>query len=214
MSIADQLKASFGEDVFNPNRDRQPTHHWYELCVCGHIDRYHSPSTGGQYRITEETSVKILGGVEWTVGEAFFGCVGALHSRDFEEKTANVDHEKHINILVTNPTCPCTEFRPVARVDRPNRFFNQRMPKDQADPDRHPFVVGLRAFRSFLSNRVAAKKDPAWTDRELDRRFLWDETKRRCSISRCKVTGEDVWPCFVDGDGLSELRCGPHRTRP
>jgi hypothetical protein len=204
----DEVREDFGPDFFHPSADRQPTHNWHELCVCGHLDRYHSESTGGRYHIAP-TSVKTMGGVEWTVGERFIGCVGALKSRGFEEKTADVDREAHTNFLVTNPTCPCTEFRPVAKVDRPNRFFNQRIPKDRDDRDRHPFMVGIRAFNTFLSGRSAAKKDPKWADREFDRRFQWIGDRRVCSISMCRVNA-GVWPVFVDGE-RSELRCGAHR---
>ena len=91
-------------------------------------------------------------------------------------------------------------------------MFNQRMPTDRTDDDRHPFVVGLRALTTFLSRRKAALADPSWTKREFDRRFTWLDGKRVCGISRCKETA-DVWPVFVDGE-RSELRCGPHRSRP
>jgi len=208
VSSFDELQARLG--TFEPTV-RQPKEVWKELCVCGHLDRYHSESVGGQYRLPA-TRQSVMGGVEWTVGMAFFGCVGALPGRGFEAETATVDREKLTNIRVVNPTCPCDDFRAVARVDRGNRMFNQRMPTDRTDDDRHPFVVGLRALTTFLSRRKAALADPSWTKREFDRRFTWLDGKRVCGISRCKETA-DVWPVFVDGE-RSELRCGPHRSRP
>ena len=97
-----------------------------------------------------------LGGVEWTVGKAFFGCVGALPGRGFEAETANVDREALTNILVVNPTCPCDasdrwprstevierQLPTGGKVDR-HRMFNQRMPTDR--DDRRPSPVHGRA---------------------------------------------------------------------
>jgi hypothetical protein len=214
MGTLDALRATFGEDSLHPETEREPVHRWNELCVCGHIDRYHSPATGGTYRVPEPFS-KRFGSEEGTVTTAFYGCVGALKVRGFEEMTAtDVDREAMTMVQRINPTCPCEDFRPVAKVDRPNRYFNQRMPKDPSDPLRHPLLVGIRAFTTFLHGRTAAKKDPKWAEREFDRRFVWDDAKRVCSMSRCKETGDEVWPGFVNGDGLSELRCGSHRPRP
>jgi hypothetical protein len=211
MGILDDVRASFGDDFFDRSQEREPTHRWNELCVCGHIDRYHSPSIGGTYRIPEPFLKKVRG-EDVTVTTAFYGCVGALKIRGFEELTStDVDREARTMVNRVNPTCPCIDFRPVAKVDRPNRYFNQRMPKDPSDPMRHPFLVGIRAFRTFLSGRVQAKKDDRWAEREFDRRFVWLEGKQVCSMSRCKETGDGVYPGFVNDDRLSELRCGPHR---
>lgn len=73
-------------------------------------------------------------------------------------------------------------------------------------------AVGVRAFLTHLSKRKAAVTDPDWVDLEFDRRFVWIPKKRRCGLSKCAETA-DVWPVFVDGE-RSELRCGPHRSRP
>ena len=50
MGIVDELQASFGD--VRPTV-RKPKEHWEELCVCGHLDRYHSESIGGQYQLPQ-----------------------------------------------------------------------------------------------------------------------------------------------------------------
>jgi len=215
MGIVDELKASFGNDFFDPRPSgRRIPHNWTELCVCGHLDRFHSTSSGGIYQVPEpKTSVQR--GEEWTVTVIFDGCVGAAQARGNDDITWTSDRDALTNVGRVNPTCPCTAFRAVAKVDRPNRMFNQRMPADPTDRTRHPFLVGCRALLTFLSGRKAADPDrggkPEWATAEFDRRFTWIEAARVCSISRCTETGDDVWPCFVDGEALSELRCGSHR---
>ena len=210
MGISDDVRR-LGPDFLSPARDRLVNHNWRELCVCGHLDRYHSESTGGAYQLPA-TVTKTRLGEQVTVSYAFVGCVGAVMPRGMDDIAWTNDRETHTDVGRIVPTCPCEEFRPVAKVDRPNRMFNQRMPKDRESMERHPFQVGVRALITFLNGRVAAETDPDWVDQELDRRFLWIDGRRVCGMSRCKET-DDVWPVFVDGE-RSELRCGPHRSRP
>jgi hypothetical protein len=211
MGTLDDLKASFGDGVLDRPTGRTSRSNWHELCVCGHIDRYHAPSTGGLYVLVPSRTVR-LRDEEFTQSQEFTGCNGALPSRDFEDTTTAVDREAKTVTVTIHSTCPCTEFRPVVRVDRPNRMFNQRIPTDLRDQMRHPFVVGIRALTTFLAGRKDALADDGWAAAEFERRFAWIEENRRCSISRCRETGDGVWPCFVtDGEAHSELRCGPHR---
>jgi hypothetical protein len=207
----DEIKASYGEDFFE-RKAPLPHQNWCQLCICGHLDRYHSPSVGGAYQLTEHRTQTIRG-QEVAITVAFFGCVGALKARNFEELTySEIDREHNTMVERINVTCPCEEFRPVVTVDRPNRYFNQRMPNDRVDPARHPFMVGIRAFMTHLSKRKQAVANPDWYAEEFDRRFVWIEGKRVCGMSRCTET-DDVFPIFVTdtGDGRSELRCAKHR---
>ena len=208
MGISDELKNSFGQDFFNPEHATAARHHWLELCVCGHHIGYHSPSIGGTYRIREPYE-KPVRDVLATLTTVFDGCRGSMPTRGFEPETQTIDHEQKTITVVVNPTCPCTEFRPVAKVDRPNRYFSQRLPRDRADHSRHPMLVGLRAFSTHLSRRRAALSNPQWAVEELDRRFVWLDGARVCGLSRCRETA-DVWPVFIDGE-TSELRCAKHR---
>ena len=160
--------------------------------MCGHIAKFHAESIGGEYR-TPETRVQRISGQEVTVTTSFDGCVGAMPSRSFETETQTVNREALTMTTVINPTCPCTDFRPIANIDRPNRYWNQRLPMDRNDRERHPFLVGLRAFSTHLSKRRAALSDPAWAEAELERRFTWIDGKRVCGLSRCTETA-DVWP--------------------
>jgi hypothetical protein len=212
MDIRDQLKASFGDDFFDPKPPDAPRYHrWHNLCVCGHLDRYHAPSVGGTYELVPTRTVSTRG-EEFTQSQEFTGCVGALSYRGLDDTSTAVDHEAKTVTVTIHPTCPCTEFRPVVKVDRPNRYFNQQMPRDLGDHTRHPFLVGIRAFTTHLSRRKAATADPAWADAEFARRFTWIDGARVCAISRCRTADETVWPCFVtDGEAHSELRCGSHR---
>ena len=210
MGIRDELKRSFGEDFFHPETDREQYKNWHELCVCGHLDRYHSPSVGGTYRLKEPHTQRVDDGDPVPVTSAFFGCNGSMPGREFESETTTVDREARAIVVRINPTCPCETFTPVVRVDRPNRYFNQRLPRDRTDHARHPLVVGVRAFMTHLSRRKAALKDPAWVEREFDRRFTWLDGKRICGLAKCTST-DDVWPVFVVDGERSELRCGAHR---
>jgi hypothetical protein len=208
VGVADEFRASFGEDFFDRKSPHAHGMNWRELCICGHLDRYHSPSIGGGYVLKDPWTVAFRGETI-NVTAAFFGCVGALKPRGFEEITETADREAMTKIERINPTCPCDDFRAVAMVDRPNRFFNQRMPTDRVDPDRHPFQTGVRAFMTHLSRRKQAMADPSWFEAELDRRFTWTEGKRICATVKCTET-DDVFPVFVDGE-RSELRCSKHR---
>jgi hypothetical protein len=209
MGIRDELERSFGTDFFTPTVSQQDRHNWHELCVCGHLDRYHSESVGGVYRLPDPF-IRSMGGEEVTISTVFSGCAGAMANRGFEGQTETPNRETRTIVNRINPTCPCVEFRAVVKVDRPNRYFNQRMPRDRKDPARHPFQVGIRAFTTHLSKRRAALSDPTWPDREFDRRFTWLDGARICAISRCQE-GADVWPVFINDDRLSELRCPAHR---
>ena len=213
MGISDELKNSFGQDFFNPEHATAARHHWLELCVCGHHIGYHSPSIGGTYRIGEP-------GTQLTMRTFHIGGTASRLIAQSKEtakidgtikylETQTIDHEQKTITVVVNPTCPCTEFRPVAKVDRPNRYFSQRLPRDRADHSRHPMLVGLRAFSTHLSRRRAALSNPQWAVEELDRRFVWLDGARVCGLSRCRETA-DVWPVFIDGE-TSELRCAKHR---
>jgi hypothetical protein len=206
----DEFKEAFGPTALDRPPDRQPDHVWGEVCVCGHLSRYHPPVTGGSFPLPEPQE-KSIGGRPVVITTVLAGCVGALRPRGFVERTATeINREAGSMTEQINVTCPCTSFRPVAQVDRPNRFFNQRIPKDLDDPLRHPFSVGIRAFRTHLGKRRAALSDPSWADREFERRFLWLDGKRVCGLSKCTTT-DGVWPQFVRPDGLSELRCAAHR---
>jgi hypothetical protein len=209
VGIRDELERNFGSDFFTSTTVQTTAHNWHELCVCGHLDRYHSESIGGAYQL-KEPSIRSLAGEAVTVTTVFTGCAGAMANRGFEAQTETMDREARTIVNAVNPTCPCTEFRPVARVDRPNRYFNQRMPRDRKDIARHPFQVGVRAFTTHLTKRRAALSDPTWPDREFDRRFAWLDGVRVCAISKC-TTVDDVWAVYVNAADLSELRCPAHR---
>jgi hypothetical protein len=209
MSTSDELRQLFGDDFFDRKATAGPTHNWDELCCCGHLRRYHPTSIGGGFELAMPTE-KELRGLTWTTVTVAPGCVGALRSRGFESESSHSDHETMVTTLTVHPTCPCREFRGVANVDRPNRYFNQRMPVDPGDPTRHPFVLGLRAFRTHLGRRRAALTDPTWPEKELARRFVWLDGQRVCSIAKCTTT-DAVFPIFVDDAEHSELRCPEHR---
>jgi len=174
---------------------------WSTVCTCGHLDRYHSESTGG----TAARPLRLPERVTWT----FHGCRGAIPYRGFKDREP-VPQEDGPPIVREQPTCPREEFRPVAKVDRAGRYFNQKIPRDREDPARHPFVTGMRAHRTRISKLKSVAGDPAKRDREFDRRFTWLPDARVCSISSCTETA-DVWPVFVDADDRSELRCPKHR---
>ena len=214
MGIFDELRSSFGDDFFDRPTVRESTHNWCELCTCGHIGRYHAPTVGGGYLVKEPYPKHMGGGRTATITTVFDGCVGAVRTRGTEMITVeSMDRDAGTMNERINPTCPCTAFRPVARIDRPNRYFNQRVPigRNREDPTRHPFMVGLRAFSTHLSKRRAALADPAWPAAELERRFTWLDGARVCGLSKCRETAE-VWPVYIDGDAArSELRCPAHR---
>jgi hypothetical protein len=208
MGISDEVKNSFGQDFFTRKRERAGYHNWFKICVCGHLDRYHGESIGGAYHVPAPFP-RNIGGLEVTVSAILDGCVGAMPDRGFQTETKSMDREAQTQTTVVHPTCPCVEFRPIADIDRPNRYWNQRLPIDRKDHGRHPFLTGLRAFSTHLSKRRAALSNPAWAEQELERRFAWVDGARVCGISRCRETA-DVWPVFIDEE-QSELRCAAHR---
>jgi hypothetical protein len=217
MGILDEIEASFGPDALKPSNARTTYDRWHELCVCGHIDRYHGPSVGGSYPLKTGTSPDPRDGAEGARvprTQVLDGCLGAVQKGWISDRAA-WDDETQTVIERLPPTCPCTQLRPIVRVNRPNRYFNQRMPADRSDPSRHPFIVGVRAFTTHLSKRKDANPEkggtPEWATAEFLRRFIWIDGARTCSISRCTTADESVWPCFVNGEALSELRCGSHR---
>jgi hypothetical protein len=212
MGTLDELRSTLGADFFDrPSpTSRAGLANWHDICECGHIDRYHSPTVGGAY-VLPEPGAAVIRGETWTKLVVFHGCRGALATRNFETESTATDRELMTVTLTVTPTCPCEEMRPVAKVDRPNRYFNQRIPLDRGDLTRHPFQVGVKAFAKHLSKRRAALADPAWATAEFDRRFTWLPGARVCGISKCTKT-DGVLPIYVsDVDGRSELRCPTHR---
>jgi hypothetical protein len=210
MGTLDELRATLGDDFFTrPARTSAEARvNWQSICCCGHLGRYHSETVGGSY-VLPAPGTRVNQGVTYTQVVLLHGCRGALATRGFETDTSATNHETAVITLTVNPTCPCTEFRPVAKVDRPNRYFNQRMPLDLTDITRHPFQVGVKAFAKHLSKRRAALADPSWATAEFDRRFTWLPGARVCGISKCTKT-DGVLPMFVHLD-RSELRCAEHR---
>jgi hypothetical protein len=204
MGLSDELTDLVGDGVVPYIQERR---RWLGLCVCGHISTQHSQSVGGEYipaPLTDTTPPTI---------ERFDGCRGALAGG--RKPTEEYVREGDVIVKLTLATCPCERFRPIAKVDRPGRFFNQAIPRDREDYIRHPFLTGIRAYRTRISKFKAIDGDPVKTAAELDRRFEWLPGARICSISRCKAT-DDVWPVFVSegSDGTrshSELRCLAHR---
>jgi hypothetical protein len=202
----DELRAMLGDNLGRP-AEPPARNNWIALCCCGHLSRYHSEDAGGEYQLPPDGTT-VVRGEEWTTAHRFTGCVGAVMARGLDEATVTNNPSTHVVTRVVNPTCPCTEFRPVAKVDRPNRYWNQRMPApDNRSLGTHPLIIGIRAFTTHLSRRKPALADPTWADREFERRFVW--TDRVCGISKCTKV-DDVWPVFVSDD-RSELRCAAHR---
>jgi hypothetical protein len=213
VGVLDEFRASFGPTALDPTTG--PGTHppvWQPLCVCGHLQRHHAPSIGGTFELFDPTEKAMPDGRRFVHIQIAEGCRGAMVNRG--QSTVQDDTDSTGDPITRTETflatCPCDDFREVAKVDRPNRYFNQRIPLDRTDAVRHPFQIGIRAFSTFLSRRRRALSDPAWAAAEFDRRFQW--TARRCEISSCTAT-DDVWPVFVSGNrsGLSELRCPAHR---
>lgn len=204
MGTLDEIREQFGEAALQPRPPGQRgPQAWYELCVCGHLGKFHSPDIGGSFVIPAPTSTP-----RGATRHDFTGCRGAISGPGAETESLSIDHDREPPLMVTTllRTCPCSQLRPVVRLDRPGRFFNQRV-ADRKDPTRHPFMVGIRAFRTHLSKRRMALSDPTWADAEFERRFVW--TARVCDIGECKVT-EAVFPVFINDD-TTELRCPKHR---
>ena len=161
---------------------------WVEICVCGHEKAMHGPSAGGDY-----------GGPEW--GKTVDGCAGPPPSRNAPKKRMEADGMVHVD-----PTCPCTVFRAVAEVDRPGRYYRQKTwTRDRV----HPLIRGLQAQRTRLAN---SKKHHDAPDAELERRFRWLPGAQKCRV--CKKTGDDVIPCYVNDERLSQMRCPDHYELP
>jgi len=208
----DDYLATFGPDALQPTTGPGlGPHAWHAVCVCGHLQKHHSEDVGGLFELQPVEERELTDGRKFVFEQRFTGCRGAMVSKGVE--TIVEEHTETEELLTRTETflatCPCEEFREVARVDRPNRYWNQRIPVNRDDGVRHPMSVGIRAFVTFLSRRRAALADPAWATTEFKRRFEWGT--RRCQISGCTADGDGVWPAFVTDEGLSELRCAAHR---
>lgn len=209
MGTLDEFRRAYGNDLGRPSEiDYDRGKNWLELCVCGHVSRYHPTTAGGRWNVPP-VAKRVIRETEVTVIQVSQGCCGAMPPRNFEGEVTDVNFDTNVMTITHVATCPCRELRPIANVDRPNRYFNQRI-----NPERHPFAVGVRAFTTHLTRlkSVRQAKDPeAMSETVFDRRFVWIEGQRRCSISSCKAQGEGVLPCFVNDELHSEMRCEKHR---
>lgn len=207
MDINEQMASMFGEDWGRPSEATVSRRtNWERLCCCGHLERHHPAAFGGLYTPPADgemtfrgTTVKIVHVTE--------GCRGAMPASGFELEIHTMDREAGVQTVTWSATCPCREFRPVATVDRPNRYFNQRVLADRP----HAFATGLRAFRTFLNGCKFAKLDPDWPAAEMVRRFVWIDGAQRCSLSRCKTVGDTVFPTYINAIMDSGMRCEKHR---
>ena len=200
-SVSAELAALVG--VESTASERPEIHNWREICCCGHLVHYHCVSTGG-------TAPERPSGLPAAIPYVFHGCIGELPPKGTIRRAIDPPGRRPGADLARWPTCPCTEHRPVARVDRPSRFFNQKRPANREDFTRHPFLTGMRAYRTRIGRIKAIDGDIAKRDAEFDRRFEWLDGKRMCARGKCTETA-DVWPVFVDADDRSELRCPQHR---
>lgn len=186
MGLKDQIAQLIAEGGGHPDGDRGTR--WARICVCGHAEEYHGPAIGGTY-----------GGKEW--GHTSKGCMGAVPGRDHPRPGLTDD-----KLLDNVPTCPCPEFRPVAMIDRPGRYFRQRVwTRDRV----HPMIRGLKAQHTRLAN---SKAYGDCADEEAERRLRWLDGARKCRV--CDWTGDDVWPSYVNEGRLSQMRCEEHRRLP
>lgn len=153
---------------------------WVPLCMCGHTVEYHSEYEQRDYLIN--------------------GCRGATPRRNDPPPTYDPVARK----MRLPATCPCTLFRGVAEVDRPGRIFRQQV---WTRDDVHPFVRGLRAFRSRLGNMKMVKD----ANTEFERRYRRIEGTWVCAV--CKEAGDSVRPSYVSENRHTQMRCELHRTQ-
>src|SRR4051812_15666124 len=109
-SVSAELAALVG--IESTASERPEAHNWRELCVCGHLDRYHSESVGG---MAERPGP---GGLPLDVPYVFHGCNGELPPRGTIRRVPE-RQDNGPTLVREMATCPCEEFRAVARVDRP-----------------------------------------------------------------------------------------------
>lgn len=171
-----------GEDETARGKER-----WHRICVCGHQELFHGQRNGGTFG-SEDT--------EYSMYE-LDGCRGATPSRD--EMPMMIDGKTGKGMK--DPTCPCMKFRPVAEIDRPARLMRQKV---YTKDDVHPMMRGLKAMRTWFTNRDSIK-DP---EAEMARRFRWIEGAQKCE--ECGTTSDDVVPRYVRGTRNSEMRCSRH----
>ena len=160
---------------------------WVDVCMCGHLRTTHSERIGGDMPVMPGASL---------------GCRGAFQPRNMAASTMMVRVDGDLREA---PTCPCEEFHAVARSDRAHAAFRQKVPKDGRV---HPFLLGLKAFATWLGNRKSVA-DPA---KALDERFEWIEDARKCEV--CGRTGDTVWPVFIDSAKHTGMRCDMHWKAP
>lgn len=184
-NVFDQLDAQFpGWDQPSRESRRRTEPRWVQVCVCGHLQRAHSPDHGGTYPHTQQGQLIVE------------GCVGPSHGR--RTKMEMVDSAAGTARLLA--TCPCREWRPVCEFDRARAAYFWTVMGEV-----HPLVMALRAFRTGQAKQVGEEQ----ADEAVAARFRWIEGARRCAV--CGADGSDVWPRYVTDVRDSELRCEEHR---
>jgi hypothetical protein len=167
---------------YPPGRAQQQARpRWVAICVCGHPRWAHPASQGGE---RDFAALNIL--VE--------GCVGPSPGRGRKPRMQPLDEST--GTMLQLATCPCREWRPVLELDRP------RSPIFWPTVGETPgLIVTLRAFRTSQQRHGAG-------DSEAEARLRWLPDARVCG--RCGTNGSDVWPCYVDDERTTEMRCSEH----
>lgn len=174
---------------------------WQSLCVCGHLEQHHSASVGGSHP-TDEAGLPF----------DFDGCTGAMRQvgrrRAQRDSTGKVGDRTQFQVTDAGPatvvpvTCPCTEFRPVAEVDRLGGRFRQR-----AHATAHPFLSGMRGMLKTLERM--ANDRVVDLDDLLEARFRWTVP---LTCQQCAST-DDVFPSWTVPGKESGLLCGECRDK-
>jgi hypothetical protein len=170
------IEDHYAEHGISSEEQEAKKHRWVPLCVCGHTSEYHSGE--GQH----------------------MDCRGAMPNRGDRDR---VKYDPKLG-LVYPPTCPCRQMRAAAEVDRPGRYFRQKV---WTRDDVHPMVRGMKAMRTRIGS-LKTTKDP---DPDPDAAFA--QRIRRLEGWRCAICGDetDAIAMYVSSNRQSQMRCPRHQ---
>lgn len=224
LSMFDEMREAEEQQIAE-GRIKPRSGTWRRICVCGHLEKYHSEAIGGE--IPADRTVEVNHPIKpYTKHFVSIGCAGPPQSKGADRRTTTANEDRTVHTETLHPTCPCLKFQPVAEALSPRFRFNQKLPlvigsrvRDYSW-NRHPLAMGFRATVTSCSNLkvVKAKQSEDWPERKIDElvmqlvneRFRWLDGAQECWTPGCKRTGNEVRPVFVEND-QSEMRCSDHR---
>lgn len=184
-SIVSSIQGPLAEKA--PSIEDQGQPNWQRVCICGHLEEHHGEGIGGTHPTVDPID---------RLPVQLDGCTGAMRAtgprradRDGRGRQRDRSVQKKVGNRVVNEvpvTCPCTEFRPVATVDRGAGRFRQRVHRNN-----HPMVPAMRGQLKIWERM--ADRQGIDLDTFVASRFEW-LVELRCE--QCRST-DGAFPSYT-----------------